>query len=67
MIGPLEGIRGQALCDSIWAQARDTPRSHLVDLAAGASQRGLIEFRYAGGVMDVGFRDLLRPIEGQLL
>lgn len=67
MLGHLEGIRGEALFDTIWAKALDTPRSHLVDLAAGASQRGLMEFRYAGGVMEVGFRDLLRPIEGQLL
>jgi hypothetical protein len=67
MLGHLEGVRGEALFDTIWAKALDTPRSHLVDLAAGASQRGLMEFRYAGGVMEVGFRDLLRPIEGQLL
>jgi hypothetical protein len=36
-----------------------------MDLAFGASQRGLLELRSAGGVVDVGFRELLRPIEGE--
>ena len=65
LLGHLEGSRGEALFDTIWVKSLDTPRSHLIDLAAGASQRGLMEFRHAGGVVEVGFRELLRPIEGQ--
>ena len=44
----------------------DQPRSHLVDLATVASQRMLIDFRNSGGVLEIGFTELLRPIEGQL-
>jgi hypothetical protein len=34
-----------------------------MDLAVAASQRGLLEFRAAGGVVDIGFRELLRPFQ----
>lgn len=66
MLGHLEGVAGAALFDTFWAQALDWPRSHLVDLAAVASQRMLIDFRHSGGVTEVGFSELLRPLEGQL-
>ena len=46
----LQGVSGQALFETAWAQVLDQPRSHLVDLAVGASQRGMLEFRHAGGV-----------------
>jgi hypothetical protein len=32
-----------------------------------ASQRSLLDFRHSGGVTEVGFSELLRPIEGQFL
>jgi hypothetical protein len=63
MLGYLEGVRGQALFTTLWAKALDQPQSHLVELAVSASQRGLIEFRSAGGVVDVGFQQLLRPFD----
>jgi hypothetical protein len=66
MLGYLQGIRGQALFDTLWAKVLDHPKSHLFDLAFIASQRGLMEFRQAGGVVDVSFRELLRPFEGEL-
>lgn len=65
LLGHLEGTRGQALFETNWARILDQPKSRLVDLAQAASQRGLIEFRSAGGVVDVGFRELLRPLEGE--
>jgi hypothetical protein len=61
MLGYLEGTRGGALFDTVWARALDRPRSYLLDLAFGASQRGLLDFRHAGGVVDVSFHQLLRP------
>lgn len=64
MLGHLEGKRGQGLFDTTWVKVLDQPKSHLTDLAFAASQRGLLEFRHAGGVVDVGFRELLRPFEG---
>lgn len=67
LLGHLEGIRGEALFDTVWAQVLDQPRHHLFDLATVASQRSLIDFKHSGGVTDVGFSELLRPMEGQLL
>jgi hypothetical protein len=67
MLGHLESVRGAALFETFWAQVLDHPRSHLIDLATIASQRSLIDFRHSGGVTDVGFSELLRPMEGQLL
>lgn len=66
MLGHLEGVRGEALFETLWARVLDRPKSHLLDLAFGASQRGLLEFRHAGGVVDVKFHQLLRPFEGKL-
>jgi hypothetical protein len=43
----------------------DQPRSHLFDLAAVASQQGMLEMRQAGGVVDVTFHELLRPFDSQ--
>lgn len=67
LLGHLQGARGQALFETLWAQVLDQPRSHLYDLATAASQAGLLEFRNAGGVVEVGFSHLLRPFEGVLL
>lgn len=66
LLGHLEGVAGAALFETFWVQALDWPRSHVVDLAAVASQRMLIDFRQSGGVTEVGFSELLRPLEGQL-
>lgn len=66
LLGHLEGARGEGLFDTRWAQVLDQPRSHLFDLAVAASQRGLLEFRHGGGVVEVSFHELLRPFEGEL-
>lgn len=63
MLGHLEGARGETLFTTLWAKALIQPQSHLVELALSASRRGLIEFRSAGGVVDVGFQRLLRPFD----
>ena len=67
LLGHLENKRGEALFETLWAQVLDQPRSQLYDLAFAASQRGMIEYRNAGGVVEVGFRELLRPLEGERL
>ena len=67
LLGHLEGVRGEALFDTIWARVLDHPRSYLMEMAALASQRSLVDFRHSGGVTEVGFTELLRPMEGQLL
>lgn len=61
LLGHMQGHRGQALFDTLWARILDQPVSRLTDLAVTASQRGLLEFKKAGGVVDVGFSVLLRP------
>lgn len=66
LLGHLEGLDGAALFDTVWARVLDQPRSHLMELAAIASQKMLIDFRNSGGVVDIGFSELLRPIDGQL-
>lgn len=66
-LGHLEGVAGAALFDTMWARVLDRPRPHLIDLAAVASQRSLIDFRHSGGITEVRFTELLRPMEGQLL
>jgi hypothetical protein len=67
LLGHLQGIGGAALFETVWARALDRPRAHLIDLAAMASKRSLIDFRHSGGVTDVGFSVLRRPVEGRLL
>jgi len=64
LLGYLQGGRGQGLFETLWSQVLDEPKSRLVDLAATASQRGMLEFRHAGGVMDISFHHLLRPFDG---
>jgi hypothetical protein len=63
MLGHLEGARGQALFKTLWTRVLDQPVSHLLDLAASASQEGLLEFRSAGDVVEVTFHQLLRPFD----
>ena len=66
MLGHLEGERGQSLFETLWVRVLDQPKSHLFDLAVAASQRGLLEFRHAGGVVEVSFHELFRPFDGGL-
>jgi hypothetical protein len=66
-LGQLEGLGGASLFDTVWTRALDQPRAHLIDHAMVASQRSLIDFRHSGGITEVSFSELLRPIEGLLL
>ncbi len=66
-LGHLEGLGGVALFDTVWARTLDRPRAHLIDLAVVASQRSLIDFRHSGGITEVKFTELLRPMNGRLL
>ncbi len=63
-LGYLSDARGASLFETMWAQALDAPKHALLERAFAAAQRGLIEFRQAGDVVEVGFRWLLRPVEG---
>lgn len=64
LLGHLEGARGHALFETLWATMLDQPKSQLLDLASMASQQGMLELRNAGGVIEIGFSELLRPFNG---
>lgn len=64
LLGHIQGGRGQGLFETVWVHVLDQPKSHLVDLAASASKRGMLEFRHSGGVIEVTFHQLLRPFDG---
>ena len=66
-LGHLEGVSGSALFDTLWTRALDRSRTQLVDMAVAASQRSLIDFRHSGGISEVRFTELLRPMEGRVL
>lgn len=63
----LEGRRAQRLFDSTWAGILDAPTPRLIDLATAASRRGWIDYRSAGGVIDVRFPELLTSEEKELV
>lgn len=65
-LGHLGGLSGSALFDTLWMRTLDRPREQLIDMAIAASQRSLIDFRHSGGVSEVRFTELLRPMEGEL-
>jgi hypothetical protein len=67
LLGHLQDVRGALLFETAWAGILDRPTSRLTDLAALASQQGLIEFKQSGGVVEVGFSVLLRPIDDNRL
>lgn len=66
-LGYLEGRRAQRLFDSVWSRILDAPVPRLIDLATAASRRGWIDYRSAGGVIDVRFPELLTAEERELV
>jgi hypothetical protein len=63
MLGYLQGARGQALFETLWVRVLDQPTSYVTDLAATASQVGMLELRHGGGVVEITFHQLLRPFD----
>lgn len=64
-LGYLCGLRGQLLIESEWARLLDVPRDQAVRLAQEASKRGWLDFKAAGNVFEINFRQLLTPKEIQ--
>lgn len=64
LLGHLEGARGQALYETLWAQFLDADRYDMERLADLAARRGYLEMKSAGGVVEIGFRHLLREVPG---
>lgn len=63
MLGHLSDARAKGLFRTVWGQALDCPDHEVLLQASAAGQRGWIEFRRAGDVIDVGFSWLLRPVK----
>lgn len=62
-LGYLCGLHGQLLLESDWARLLDVPREQVVRLAQEASKRGWLDFKGAGNVFEINFRQLLTPAE----
>ena len=58
-LGYLEGARAQQLYRTVWANFLDATPNRVDELARIAGQRGWIDYRNAGGVIEIRFPDLL--------
>ena len=67
VLGRLSGARGPLLFSTFWTALLDTPKEGLFELAAAASQRGWIDLKRAGSVVEVGFSKLLTLEEEEAL
>ena len=66
-LGYLQGVRGVGILRSFWCRVLDSDPEGIARLASTASMTGLIRFRRAGDVMDVGFPNLLTSTERDML
>jgi hypothetical protein len=64
-LGYLCGLHGQLLLESQWARLLDVPREQVIRLAQEASKRGWLDFKGAGNVFEINFRQLLTRKEIQ--
>jgi hypothetical protein len=64
-LGYLCGLHGQLLIESDWARLLDMPRDQIIRLAQEASKRGWLDFKGAGNVFEINFRQLLTTKEIQ--
>ena len=62
-LGYLCGLHGQLLLESDWARLLDAPREQIVRLAQEASKRGWLDFKGAGNIFELNFRQILTPME----
>lgn len=63
LLGYLCGARGLALFESFWAQLLDAPLGELDGLAFAAGQRGWLDYRRIGDVMQIAFPKFLDSSE----
>ncbi len=66
LLGYLEGVRGTALFDTLWARVLDRRPDELHRLAAAASRSGRFTYRHTGAVADIRFDTLLTKREREL-
>ena len=63
LLGYVLGGRGEGLFHTMWARVLDVAPHTLHEQAQAAAQRGWIEYRRAGDVVEVGFRHLMRAFQ----
>jgi hypothetical protein len=61
-LGYCAGGAGQGLLDTLYARVLDVRGNMVRDQAFEAAQRGWIEYREVGGIVEVGFRELLAGV-----
>ncbi len=59
LLGHLCGVRGPYLFETGWGCVLDTTPGNLDSLAVAASQRGWVDYRRIGNVVEIGFSALL--------
>jgi len=57
-LGALEGLSGDRLLDTLWVRLLDHPRHQVESVAQDAAARQLLDYRRAGSVRDISFRNL---------
>ncbi len=63
LLGYIMGGRGEGLFQTLWTRVLDVAPHTLHEQAQIAAQRGWLEYRRAGDVVEVGFRHLLRAFQ----
>jgi hypothetical protein len=66
-LGYLQGVRGPGILQTEWTRVLDLSPERLKAMASTASLSGLIRFRMAGDVLEVGFPDFLTQAELEIL
>lgn len=64
LLGTLSDVSGEQLLTTTWAHLIDGTPQVLLGLARESAQRGWLEFRHAGGVLDITFRQFAPELEG---
>jgi len=62
-----EGFRSECLFESFWTKLLDVPIEKIHELAIAASRKGWLDYRSAGGIIDVQFPNLLNEEEKRML
>jgi hypothetical protein len=63
LLGYLGGARGALLFETYWTHILDAPDFEVKEHAKSASRRGLLTYRNAGGVIELGFSQVLTEEE----
>ncbi len=63
LLGYLSGVRGLALFETLWARLLDAAPAELDGLAFAAAQRGWLDYRRIGDVVQIEFPALMGAAE----